>query len=717
MNEHHPAPLGLHMSAQCAPGRRVLAAAVAMALAISAQAQSGGQAGPPQEEARLLDAVQVTAEFRERSLQEVPSAITAFDEARILDAGIETTSDFAALIPNMSYDESFTIGNSFVSVRGVQQINNADAPMAIVVDGVPQGNQKQFKMDLFEVERIEVLRGPQGALYGRNAIGGAINIITKRPADHAEGVLVAGVGNHGLGKLQASASGPLLQDRLSYRLTASAHTFDGAITSDYLGRKVDFADSRDFRLRLDAALGQSSSLDFRASKSRDEGGAVYDVSFDPAGDNNTNLARNPLSSILGESRRDVEDASLKFEHRGGGGGTLTAITGWTGLEETYYGDLDFCNPVVCPGGIFGFGQADQAQMLDVRLLSQELRWTSPDDVALRWIAGAYYLDTQRSLRTVARLLDLGPLTLVDSAEDNDNRAWAVFGQGAFDVGERGELALSLRYDRDERNQRDMASGTRRAASFDAWQPKVTYSHALERGRMWYATYGTGFRSGGFNGIGGRPFEDEYLRNYELGYKATLLDGRMFFNAAAFHQRSRDYQFFYVDLNAGGAQVIDNIDRAELQGLEFETTWRPSPGFELSAGLGLLDSRIVSFDPGLTVPMARDNRTPRTQRYGFNLAPQWNFALGTLRSSVRIDLERRGPRYWQADNHEVMDPVNLLGLRWTVFGGPWAFTLWGRNLLDERYYADFVNNEFSGAGRDVAFPAPRRAFGVDVRWSF
>ena len=122
---------------------------------------------------RLEDVV-VTAQRREEKLQDVPVSVTAFSEAAIRDAGIRNTADFMALAPNVSFDSSFTVGNSFVTMRGVEQVNNADSPVAIVVDGVPQGNQKQLKMDLFDVERIEVLKGPQGALYGRNAIGGAI---------------------------------------------------------------------------------------------------------------------------------------------------------------------------------------------------------------------------------------------------------------------------------------------------------------------------------------------------------------------------------------------------------------------------------------------------------------------------------------------------------------------------------------------------------------
>jgi len=148
----------------------------ALTIAGAAQAQEvADQSGS-------LEEIVVTAQRRSESLQSVPIQVAAFSAAKIEDAGIKNTRDFVALIPNVTLDESLTYLNSYITVRGVSEIDNADSPVAVVVDGVPQSNQKQLQMNLFDVERIEVLKGPQGGLYGRNAIGGAINIITKAPS-------------------------------------------------------------------------------------------------------------------------------------------------------------------------------------------------------------------------------------------------------------------------------------------------------------------------------------------------------------------------------------------------------------------------------------------------------------------------------------------------------------------------------------------------------
>jgi iron complex outermembrane receptor protein len=159
-----------------------------------------------------LEEVVVTAQRREEKLQDVPVSVTAFDASTIREVGIRNTADFLGMTPNVSFDQSFTVGNSFVTMRGIEQINNADSPVAVVIDGVPQGNQKQLKMELFDVDRIEVLEGPQGALYGRNAIGGAINIITKQPTNDFTGFAQIGAGTGHEREGMFALSGPVIPD-------------------------------------------------------------------------------------------------------------------------------------------------------------------------------------------------------------------------------------------------------------------------------------------------------------------------------------------------------------------------------------------------------------------------------------------------------------------------------------------------------------------------
>src|SRR5690606_10115983 len=319
---------------------------------------------------------------------------------------------------------SFTVGNSFISVRGVAQINNADSPVAIVVDGVPQNSQKQLRMELFDVERIEVLKGPQGALYGRNAIGGAINIVTREPTNEFDGWALVGAGSGNLRTASGALSGPIVEDKLLFRLSGAYKDSDGTIENVFLREKVDFYESKDIRARFMIMATDDLTIDLRGSFSEIDGGAVLDASMDPTLTGNANRKVLPRSDILGRSTREISDATLKIDWRNAIG-TLTAITGYTDLTEDYYGDLDFCNPIDCPAGIFGLGpQADQSQLLETTLLSQEVRLTSPDNQRLRWIVGGFYLATDRELDTTAHLLipNLPGIPLISNAEENDNEA-------------------------------------------------------------------------------------------------------------------------------------------------------------------------------------------------------------------------------------------------------------------------------------------------------
>lgn len=683
---------------------------------LSLSAQVFGQDPVDTDDFRIEEII-VTAERREANLQDTPVAVTAFSASDITEAGIQTTQDFIAMTPNVSFDDSFTVGNSFVTVRGVAQINNADSPMAIVIDGVPQNNQKQFKMELFDIERIEILKGPQGALYGRNAIGGAINIVSKQPTNELQGYVVAGFGSGSEIKASGAVSGPIVQDTLFFRIAAAYKDTDGLIDNSYLNTEVDFLESADVRAKLLWLPNDKTSIDARFATSNLKGGAIYDAAFfDSVSTDNTNHERAPITDILGQSEREIDELALKMDFETGLG-TFTSITAYTDLYEDYFGDLDFCNPVDCPGGFFGFGQVDQLQELDVQMLSQEFRIVSPSDKGFRWFAGVYGLQTDRDLLTIATLADFGNFPIVNNNESNDNFAWAVFGQLEYDFGANTELSLSLRYDSDRREQTDVATGNKRRETFDAWQPKVTLSHRFSETSLGYLTYARGFRSGGFNGIGGRQFDAETIDSFEAGYKTEFANGRVIMNSSVFYAKDDDFQFFFVDVNAGGAQVIDNLDKTSMLGLEIELKALITRNWEVYAALGVLDTEIDKIDPDLPVPAEIGNKTPKTQDNSLNLGTQFSFPVGSLTGVFRFDYEHRGDKYWHTDNVAVMGPVNLLHLRASLQSESWALTLWGRNITDEFYYQDFNAVAFTGLPWDIGWPSRGESWGLEFRYQF
>ncbi|WP_051279920.1 TonB-dependent receptor [Hellea balneolensis] len=692
------------------------------------------------------DEIVVTAQFRDQTLQSVPTAVTAFTAETIEDAGIKTTEDFVGLTPNVTFDDSFTYLNSFVVIRGVTQVNNADSPVAIIIDGVPQNNQKQFKQSLFDIQQIEVLKGPQGSLYGRNAIGGAINIVTKQPTNELEGFVGGGISNGTGYRAEAGLSGPIVEDKILFRVGGSYYETDGLIENTFLNDDVDnVAHDYSIRGKLSIMPSDSVSIDLRASFNDFEAGSSYDtIVNNSANTGAVPLFRNggpndvfsPTSDYPGVTEGDVTDLSgkidvdLPFAK-------ATYILGYTDLVEDYKADLDFSNPTN-PSGIFGGFNLGQAQDLDVELLSHELRFVSPDENAFRWIAGLYYLETDRSLQTrvivdldnSAAQFDNAALTLVNRTEDNDNEAWAAFGQVEFDLSDRATLQVGARYDEDKRNQVDPSTaGSNRSATFDSFQPKVTLSYDMTDDILGYATYSTGFRSGGFNapGVILQDFEDETLTNYEIGLKSKFMEGRGTLNVAGFMSESEDFQFFFVDVTSG-SQIISNLGEVDIVGFDADFAFDATDNFTLYGGLGVTDSEIKDIgntnletfltNAGVNTANVIGSKSPKTTAFTLNIGAQFETPLtDNLTGVLRADFEHQGKKYWQIDNLDVRDPIDLLGLRASIRSETWTASLWAKNLFDEEYYADFNPSAFAGGGFDLGFQARPRTYGLDVKYNF
>jgi len=679
-----------------------------------------------------FETVIVKAQRRAEKLQDVPVVVNAFTAKQIEDAGIKSTQDFLNLVPNVAFDNSFTYGNSFVVIRGVTQINNADSPVAVVVDGVPQSNQKQLKMNLFDIQSIEVLKGPQGALYGRNAIGGAINIETKQPRNRFEGFAGLELGNGGAVGVSAGVGGALVDDVVMMRVVGQSKKTDGLILNTYTGTKADPVDhDNSMRAMVTVRASDAVKLDFRAGVTDIKAGATWSSIVNPPGV--TPSAKNyvlPASSLLGKTFGSTDDYSVKAEIETGLG-VVTSISAYSKLKESYRGDLDFSNPVNLPNGFGGNGyQAGQGQDLDVELLSQELRITSPSAQSFRWIAGGYYLGTKRALATKA-FRDLnGQLgqyddpskNLIARMETNDNASYAGFGQIDYDVREGTVLSLALRHDKDDRDQLNVVTGLRRQQSFGMWQPKATISTKLDPSTLTYFTYSTGFRSGGFNAPGLPNFRAESLRNYEIGAKTTLLGKRLVLNAAVFYSESRDFQIFYYDASKA-AQIITNLERVTIKGLDLDFRYLAMRGLQFDGGIGYTDSRIKE---NASDPTTVGNRTPKATPLKATLGIQYGRPLSAgLNGNIRLDLEHRSKRYWHADNVAVSDPVDLVNLRVAVseVKDKWTASLFARNLTDAKYYADYNASKYSGNRYGAGLPydtgsvAPPREFGFDVKYRF
>ena len=661
-----------------------------------------------------MDTIVVTSRLRTEELQDVPIQITVFSDQDLINAGVRTTQDFINLTPNVTLDDAFTYLNTYVTVRGLQQLNEGPPPIAIVVDGVPQNTERQLKMNLFDIEQIEVLRGPQGAFYGRNSVAGAFNIVTKQPTNEFEGFVSALYGTGDQFETTAGFSGPIIEDKVLFRVAGSYAQDDGRIDNVFLDEKVDTVD-HDYNIRGKLLIVPTDwlKLDARIAYNDFEAGALYD-SFVFTGDSNDFFS--PTSNLPGSSEGSIFEGTFKAD-ADLGFAVLTSITGYSDLREDFIGDLDFSNAFNNPAGGFGFGPIGQAADLDVKLFSQEVRLVSNQDSRLRWLAGGFYLHTDRAklfrlFSDIDGTLEQVNNPVLTTDDDDDNDAWSIYGQFDFDITDRLTLSGGLRYDEDNRSRTNLLNGATQDVSFDALQPSVTISYDALPNAQVYASYAEGFRPGGFTDAV-NSFDEEEVRNIEGGFKSQWMNNRLILNGAFYYAFVDNYQFFFLDVSRGG-QVISNIDEVDIYGVELEAQAVLTDYWSTYASIGTTNTEIKADD---TFPNAVGNKTPRTTEYTFNLGSQYRPPLfDEVFGFLRVDFERRGDRYWQLDNADIQEPLNLLNVRVGLETDTWGFYAWGRNILDEEYYADFTPTEFSGLV-DFGFPAQPAVYGLEARLRF
>ena len=793
----------------------------------------------------LQEQIVVTALRRAERLQDVPAAIDAFDAGLIEQAGITSMRDYVGMAPQISLIETQNIGFAFVNVRGLSQVRNSEPTVAVVVDGVLQTTGLGFSEELYDIEQVEVLKGPQGALYGRNASGGAINITTRQPTNTLEGFARAGFGNGENKSFTGGVSGALIRDVLMGRAAVSLKDANGWRDNITLGRKGDYYADRSVRTRLLWKPSPTVSGDLRFAYSNAEAGASQFVSNAPnfvmpppvgglpgaaanfdgrsngtapvlpglpasiatlVGDpNNTSVQMQ--GNIPGVDEREVTAISGKIDWQTEIG-TFTSVTAFDTLDligtlETFpyfpflqssadpaAGSRD--DALVLPPALYGPLAAVNATTGQNRFhdaWSQEFRLTSPDKQRLRWILGGYTVATdldvmisvnrdlgggdvvqetdpniggvnptapwnERFVAAVAPVFTANPGAVPPSCltgplppavcaanlanpnqnagalsynfDRNDNNAFAVFGQTNYDVNERVEVSLALRYDRDARQLTIMApdqylpvfpfpsgrEGDVREEVFDAWQPKATIRWKPTDALSVYGVYAQGFRSGGFNlsgvaagvaalrsaGVPGMPagvedfWDQEDTRGVEFGVKASLPRGAGSFGASGFYTRiDNAFTFFFVA--PFNAQIIRNIDAARSAGFEADISWLPVRGLQVDFAVGLLNSEILD-----TTWLGTGGVDITGKELPFNPNSTINAGVGYSRPVLRgwqgfgrVDYERIGRTPFDPENFAFRDPVHLVNLRGGVTAaGGWEIALWARNLTNKDYLAESIN---------------------------
>lgn len=707
------------------------------------------------ESSAQLEEIVVTGRRRTELEQEVPIATTVFNSTMIERARIERPQDFINLTSNVSIVDSANAGDTQVNIRGITSTRDAEGTFAFVVDGVLITNPNGFNQELFDIQSIEVLKGPQGALYGRNAVSGAILINTAPPSDEWQSSIRVGAGDDNLKKLGLSVSGPL-GDSVRASLSLMARDYDGQFKNEFSGKDdvIDFTEERNIRARMVWDVSDRLTLDAVLSFRDVEAGAINFNAVFALTDAATNFGDPALFkdvndhdfsfyfNVPGENEQENTFFSLKADYELSNA-LITAVFSYDELEEyllsdgtsaafglysfdiagafnpagptigpaqtacsASYQDLlasgrfapgnkppFFAFPGNVPGEAVDLGIAPfyglnallspytpsscdgyQYQERNQESTSLELRIASLDDAVVKWMGGIYFAQIEREV-VVSYGADLGDgffgrTPYVEGRTDLlfwdefDTDVFAIFGSVEFKLNADHTIALTGRYDIEDREVSTKVPNVASAAAFGGgapinpaydgsftdvipdrdhefkqFQPKVSWRWAFMDDASFYASYGLGFRSGGFNNVGSaalvdaqyasidtRPanLRDEYDKEvstaFEIGLKSEWMDRRLRVNAAVFHTEVEDSQFF--NFLAGGfgiLRVVTNIDEVTLQGFEVDAKYMVNSNLSLFGSVGVIDSEI---DKNKNRPYTEGNEMPLTPDMTANLGAEW-----------------------------------------------------------------------------------------------
>jgi iron complex outermembrane receptor protein len=672
-----------------------------------------------------FEKIVVTARGRAESLQEIPESITSFNAEQIERAGIKSFRDVADLTPNLSQLDNFRPGLARIQIRGLITPQVGDAPLAFVVDGITASDLEFMNQQLFDIERIEILRGAQGALYGRGAIGGAVNITTRRPTNDFEARVSTSFASGNDIRLSGVASGAVVEDKAYFRVGAYRRDYDGQLDNTFLNQSVDFHEENSVFGKLSIDISDESILDLNVRLTNTESGIGYyqAVDFDTVEDFSLQVEHN----VPGLDTRDLSEFSARFSHEFEAS-TLELIAGHSESDQNGFSDADYSNK---ESDFDGFYYASaQENILKVKSTTFEARLKSNDDTRLRWAVAAFMQERSRDseYHNYDDLVGNQPMYRSDFddsliafsiLDDNSSSAWALSTQLNYDLTEQIEVTAALRYDTDDRESFDsrFVEDTFEQKTFSELQPKFSIAYQMNTDTLFYGGYSRGFRSGGFNEPHpdiSRTFDKEISDSFEVGLKTTVLDGNGTFNFALFRIDQENAQ---VTRFNGDTFTLENIsvDDVSTQGIEFELSVQASDNLTLMANGGIIDSDIQAFAER---PDLIGYSLPHVADYNLNLVAEYEYALSSeLELILRADVNHTGPRIFSFDIADIeSSKQTILNLRATFEAQDWSVTAFADNLTDERQVEDLVllGNSVVTLGR---FPNIGSSFGVQFNYDF
>lgn len=725
------------------PGMGLTGAAFACGLAFAApqaHAQETSAEGG-------LEEILVTAQRRSENLQDVPVTVTVFGAEQVQQARIQQIQDVVSRTTGLDFD-AYPASEPRLAVRGVGSSDRGaagDPSSAVFVDEIYYGRPAAIAFDAFDLQRIEVLKGPQGTLFGRNVVGGAINVVTAAPdLSRFDGAAEASVGNYNRRDFAAMVNAPFADGRAAFRLSGALRRHDGYVDRvDNAGAtlgELDDQDSRSMRAQLLFEPTDTLRLHFTVdgAKDRANGPGNRPIALDPAGGSlrpvfasRINHVRDRVRAELdGLQDRDTWGVRAKVEWDVPFA-TLSYLGSLRELDYQSYYDFDGTNS--------GAVHINGGNTEDSELISHEVQLKSLPTSPISWIAGLYnyQADTVRDNLTDLFGGGIGGTFQEVTVGDSQTDSIAAYGDITVPITDRLNVLGGVRYTRDHKDYRVQGLGdpvvylaenydVRVSDTWEAVTWRVGTDYHLTSDLMVYATISRGFKSGGFQdnaataASAATPFDPEYATNYEIGNRAQFFDGRVTWNNTLYMMKYEDMQV--GSCTGPGDCSTTNAASATIQGYETELNWNIGAGFALRTAYAYSDATFDEFlevidDGPLTFADRSGNRITRNPEHKIVVSPSYTYAFGNSAAlEFAVDYAYTSEIFDDNSNEppELRAPTDIYDAR-VLFHSPaghWTVSLWGKNLTDEQTLT--FQGTFSGVTFG-SYNAPR-TYGASLTWN-
>jgi len=675
-------------------------------------------AGADEEAAVELQSVTVTARLSEEEAKEVPFSVSVLSGEALETRRLVTLEDALRQTPGVDVNSSGGASDANIRIRGVgslYQVNAEDGSVVIHMDGVPLSG-RDASLSTLDVERVEILKGPQGTLFGRNSEAGAINIRSRRPTREREGYLRIEGGQEGQ-HLEEAAVGGALSETLMARLAVRNSGSDNPVDNDQTGDPVTYQRDLAFRGSLLWEIAPSTSA-FLSVQHQEMDGQIPQIVLMPYDDHpSVDVSR----SSIDDNEKTLDIQSLEIQHDLANS-RITSVTSYNSSDLS----IDKVYGRKAMQALYGYGiEYPATDISEKNTFNQDLRWSSLPESPVFWVMGVNVTRSKRTLDSIDHLND--------NAQDRrfDTHSDAVYGEVTYPLGDAFKVTGGWRHTWDRKRYgatyRDSSGhqtpdSRRLSDNYDTG--RVALSYALNPATNVYGVLSRGYKSGGFNDYAtqaadSEPYRAAIVNTAELGFKSESEDGRFDLSGALYFNSVTDDHLLGYEIATMATQAV-NADTESL-GAELQGTWRVGGGLSLSGGLSYIDATITSDATGVQGgDVESGNQVPDVPRWSGLLNASYQRALDDFWGlsapvlNAHIDYRYNGSRPADPQNHFDLDAYHKIDLHLGLLVGDAEVYFWADNLLDERYD---LYGYYLAPGINIGMPSRDRTLGLGVSYLF